>query len=114
MALPFPEDGFDAAVMALVIFLFLIRSRQSPRWFGLEALVALLAHAWDMLRGGSPTDPLWEELRMMGIEQTFPPSPDASRIEVLHDLWINAGLEAVETREITGRCGHFQTSMTSG
>jgi hypothetical protein len=30
-----------------------------------------------------------------------PPSADASRIDVLRGLWTDAGLEAVETREIT-------------
>jgi ubiquinone/menaquinone biosynthesis C-methylase UbiE len=101
-ALPFPEDSFDAAVMALVIFFVPDPTKAVAKMVqvvGSGGIVA--AYAWDMLKGGSPTDPLWEELRMMGIEQTFPPSPDASSIEVLQDLWINAGLEAVETREIT-------------
>jgi hypothetical protein len=31
----------------------------------------------------------------------LPPSPEASRIERLRELWTGAGLEAVETREIT-------------
>jgi hypothetical protein len=31
----------------------------------------------------------------------LPPSPDASRIDALRDLWSGAGLEAVETRVIT-------------
>jgi hypothetical protein len=30
----------------------------------------------------------------------MPPSADASRMQVLHELWSGAGLEAVETREI--------------
>jgi hypothetical protein len=54
-----------------------------------------------MLGGGSPTDPLWEALQAMGVKQTLPPSPEASRMNALHDLWIDAGLEAVETKEIT-------------
>ena len=37
----------------------------------------------------------------MGLKPPLPPSFDVSRIEALRDLWANAGLEAVETREIT-------------
>ena len=101
MALPFPDGGFDAAVMALVIFFVPDPAKavaEMARVVGPGGTVA--AYAWDMLRGGSPTDPLWEAVRMMGIEQTLPPSADASRREVLYDLWINAGFESVETREI--------------
>jgi ubiquinone/menaquinone biosynthesis C-methylase UbiE len=101
MALPFPYGKFDAAIMALVIFFVPDPAKavaEMARVVSPGGTVA--AYAWDMLRGGSPTDPVWDGLRMMGVEQTLPPSADASRREVLHDLWINAGLEDVETREI--------------
>jgi ubiquinone/menaquinone biosynthesis C-methylase UbiE len=101
-ALPFPEGRFDAAIMTLVIFFVPDPAKavaEMVRVVGPGATVA--AYAWDMLRGGSPTDPLWEGLRTMGVKQTLPPSPEASRIENLRDLWTNAGLEAVETRQIT-------------
>ena len=38
-------------------------------------------------------------MRALGV--TLPPSPGASRMEALRDLWTGAGLDAVETREIT-------------
>jgi hypothetical protein len=37
----------------------------------------------------------------MGIAPLLPPSPGAARIEALRELWTGAGLDAVETREIT-------------
>jgi hypothetical protein len=40
-------------------------------------------------------------MRGLGIEVPVPPSPGASRMDALRDLWAEAGLEAVETREIT-------------
>jgi hypothetical protein len=40
-------------------------------------------------------------MQTMSLKPPFPPSFEASRMETLRDLWVNAGLEAVETREIT-------------
>jgi ubiquinone/menaquinone biosynthesis C-methylase UbiE len=102
MALPFPDGRFDAAVMALVIFFVPDPAKavaEMARIVSPGGTVA--AYAWDMLRGGSPSDPVWEGLRVMGVEQTLPPSANASRGEALYDLWIKAGLEGVETQEIT-------------
>jgi len=59
------------------------------------------AYAWDMLGGGFPLEPLRVELRAFGLQPPQPPSADASRIDALRDLWTGAGLEAVETREIS-------------
>jgi ubiquinone/menaquinone biosynthesis C-methylase UbiE len=101
-ALPFPDGSFDVAVMTLVIFFVPDPTKaiaEMVRVVGPGGTVA--AYAWDMLGGGSPTDPIWEGLQAMGVQQTLPPSPEASRMEALHDFWIDAGLEAVETKEIT-------------
>jgi hypothetical protein len=58
------------------------------------------SYIWDMLGGGSPTDPIHAEMRAMGVTPPSPPSLEASRMEVLLDLWASAGLTAIETREI--------------
>jgi hypothetical protein len=58
---------------------------------------------WDMLGGGFPLDPILVEMRAMDLAPPRPPQLDASRREVMHDLWTRAGLEAVDTREITVR-----------
>ena len=55
----------------------------------------------DMLDGGFPLDPIYSEIQAMGIVSTRPPRMDASRMKALRDLWIGAGLEDVQTREIT-------------
>jgi hypothetical protein len=54
-----------------------------------------------MFGGGFPYEALQVEMRAMGVPVAVPPSPDASRIEAMRDLWTSAGLAAVETREIT-------------
>jgi SAM-dependent methyltransferase len=102
MALPFPDDTFDAAVMPLVIFFVPVPAKgvaEMARVVCAGGIVA--AYGWDMLGGGFPYDALWSEMRAMGIAVPQPPSPDASRIDTLRDLWTGANLEAIETREIT-------------
>ena len=58
-------------------------------------------YIWDMLDGGFPLAPILVEMRAMGLTPPRPPRMDASRMETLRDLWTGAGIEAVETREIT-------------
>ncbi len=102
MAQPFPDDSFDVAVMPLVIFFVPDPAR------GVAEMVRVVcpggivtAYAWDMEGGGFPYEALHDEMRGMGVSVPTPPSPNASRIDVLQDLWTGAGLELVETREIT-------------
>jgi len=101
MALPFPDDRFDAAIMALVIFFVPDPAKgvaEMVRVVGPGGSVA--AYAWDVLGGGHPGGPIQAEMRTMGLTPLLPPSAGASRIETLRELWTGAGLEAVETREI--------------
>jgi ubiquinone/menaquinone biosynthesis C-methylase UbiE len=104
MALPFPAGRFDAAVMALVI-IFVPEPAK-----GIAELVRVVrpggtvaTYMWDMLGGGFPLDPVLVEMRAMGLAPPRPPQMQASRLEALRGLWTEAGLEAVETREITVR-----------
>jgi ubiquinone/menaquinone biosynthesis C-methylase UbiE len=104
MALPFPENRFDAAVMALVIFFVPEPAKgvaEMARVVSPGGLVA--AYAWDMEGGGFPFEPIHAELRAQGIMPPGAPSANASRIDVLRELWTGTGLESVETREITVR-----------
>lgn len=101
MALPFDAKRFDAAVMALVIF-FVPRPEK-----GVAEMVRVVkpggliaAYAWDMLGGGFPHEPVLAEMRAMGSKTVAPPSVEASRIEAMRGLWRDAGLEAIETRQI--------------
>ena len=102
MALPFSDDRFDAAVMALVIFFVPDPAK------GVAEMVRVVcpggtvaAYAWDILGGGFPLEPIRVEMRAMGLKPVQPPSVDASSMEALRTLWAGAGLAGVETREIT-------------
>ncbi len=102
MALPFPDDSVDVAVMPLVLFFVpdpATGVAEMARVVASGGTVA--AYLWDMLGGGFPYAAVQAELRAMGAEVPAPPSPDASRLDVLHALWSEAGLVDVETHELT-------------
>jgi SAM-dependent methyltransferase len=102
MALPFPENTFDVAAMALVIFFITdpvkaaAEMRRVVRPGGIVA-----SYCWDMLGGGFPQESIQAEMRAMGIPTVPIPSAEASRMETLRDLWMGTGISSVETREIT-------------
>jgi SAM-dependent methyltransferase len=101
MALPFADDAFDVAVMPLVIFFVPepgVGVSEMARVACPGGLVT--AYSWDMEGGGFPYQTLHDEMRGLGVEVPVPPHSEASRLDVLSNLWIGAGLEAVETREI--------------
>jgi SAM-dependent methyltransferase len=101
MALPFPDDTFDAAVMPLVIFFVPDPARgvaEMARAVCPGGIVT--AYAWDMVGGGFPYESLQVEMRGLGVAVPVPPSPDASRIDAMREFWTGAGLDGVETREI--------------
>ena len=102
--LPFTDASFDAAVMALVIFFV----PEPPAGVAEMARVTrpgglVSAYAWDIMGGGFPWEAFWAEQRGLGLTPRLPPSPEASRIGTMRDLWRGAGLTGVETREITVR-----------
>jgi ubiquinone/menaquinone biosynthesis C-methylase UbiE len=102
MALPFDNDHFDAAAMALVIFFVSEPARGVAEMVRVVRPGGLVtAYVWDIPGGGSPTEVFFSELPEVGIEAPLPPQTNASRIDVLHELRTAAGLEAVETRTIT-------------
>lgn len=102
MALPFPANRFDAAIMALVLVFVPDPAK------GVEEMVRVVrpggtvaTYMWDMLGGGFPLDLIHTEAKAMGLTPPRPPQMGASRMDALRDLWTNAGLADVETREIT-------------
>ena len=104
MALPFPDDTFDAAVMPLVIFFVPDPARGVAEMARVVCPGGVVtAYAWDMEGGGFPYEALHDEMRGLGVAVPTPPNPDASRVDALRELWTGAGLDSVETREIAVR-----------
>ena len=102
MALPFPDDAFDLAVMPLVIF-FVPEPAQGVA--EMARVVApggtVAAYAWDMEGGGFPYQRVNETLGAVGRAVPMPPSVSSSRLDTLSDLWVAAGLRDIHTRVIT-------------
>ncbi len=102
MALPFANDAVDVAVMPLVIFFVPEPARgvaelaRVTRPGGIAA-----AYAWDMEGGGFPYQTVQDEIRALGLSVPVPPSREASRLDVMRELWLGAGLEDVDTCAIT-------------
>jgi ubiquinone/menaquinone biosynthesis C-methylase UbiE len=102
MALPFSDTTFDVATMALVLFFVPEPAK------GVAEMVRVVrpggmiaAYSWDILRGGFPLEPIWDEMRGLGVTPRHPPSVSTSRMEEMRKLWTGAGLDAVEAKEIT-------------
>lgn len=102
MALPFEARTLDAAVMPLVIFFVTDPAKgvaEMARVVRDGGIVS--AYAWDMAGGGFPYAVLMTELRGLGVAVPEAPSPGASRLDTLCELWAGAGLTAIDTHVIT-------------
>jgi ubiquinone/menaquinone biosynthesis C-methylase UbiE len=102
MALPYPDNSIDVAVMPLVIFFVpdpVKGVSEMKRVVCPGGIVS--AYSWDMIGGGFPYEVLHDEMRTMGVMPATAPSLDASRIDVMQELWANAGMDTIETRAIT-------------
>lgn len=106
-ALPFADNGFDVAAMALVIAFVpdpakamaeLTRVVQPGGW--------IAAYMWDLPAGGSPNGPITSAMQSMGMTYAMPPSVAFSQRDNLHALWNQAGLAAIETRAIQVPVGY--------
>jgi SAM-dependent methyltransferase len=100
-ALPFADDSFDAATMALVISFVpdpakavaeMVRVVRPGGW--------VATYMWDLPGDGAPLALATAALKSLGETPPSPPSPHASRLDAMQDLWKAARLEAVDTRVI--------------
>jgi SAM-dependent methyltransferase len=99
-ALPLPDACVDAAVMALVLF-FVPQPAQGLRELARVVrpggLVA--AYHWDMAGGGFPLQPIIDAAKAEGFESQAPQSTWAAALQASEDLWRDAGLAEVGTRQ---------------
>ncbi|MGH6725934.1 MAG: class I SAM-dependent methyltransferase [Pseudolabrys sp.] len=101
MALPFADNRFDVATMALAIFFVPQPEKgvaEMARTVKPGGIVS--SYTWDMPGGGFPIESFRTQMRAMGLKPFGPPHEEASRMDVLGELWAGAGLENIETKEI--------------
>ena len=99
-ALPFDDDRFDAAVMALAINLIPDPAKavaEMARVVRPEGLVA--TYMWDINGGGFTMEPIREVLSEMGTETPFF-GAEFTEQDRMCELWETGGLEAVVVRQI--------------
>jgi ubiquinone/menaquinone biosynthesis C-methylase UbiE len=100
-ALPFDDNSFDAASMALVITFVpdpLKAAAEMARVVKPGGLVA--TYMWDIPAGGIPSEPISAAMKSLGIDAPNPPGVEASRRENMDAVWRKAGLQSVETEVI--------------
>jgi SAM-dependent methyltransferase len=100
-ALPFGDDRFDVAVMALVITFLsdpgkavseMARVVRPGGWVG--------TYMWDVPGGGTPVHPIYVAMESLGMPSPRPPGAEVSRRDAMQALWKDAGLESIETQVI--------------
>src|ERR1043166_6306050 len=100
-ALPFCDDRFDVAVMALVVTYLsdpgkavseMARVVRPGGW--------VAAYMWDIPGAGSPVHPIYVAMESLGLPAPRPPSAAVSRHATMRALWEDARLESSESRVV--------------
>ena len=79
--LPFSDNSFDVAVMALVIHFVPDPAKAvAEMWRVLRPSGTAAAYVWDYKNAGSPTAPLAAAMRVMGLSSPTPPSPQVTSV----------------------------------
>ncbi len=100
-ALRFSDRAFDVATMALVISFLPNPAKAVAEMTRVVRPGGTVAtYMWDFEAGGAPVHAVYEAVKSLGGSSALPPNTAASRREVMQELFVTAGLEAVETRVI--------------
>jgi len=98
-ALPFENDSFDAALMALVISFVPDPARAVAEMARVARPGGCVAtYMWDIPNGGLPFAPLYRAGKSLGLTTPAAANPLVSRREALEQFWQQAGLADIETQ----------------
>ena len=98
--LPYDDDAFDAATMALVInFVPDPDKAVSEMARVVKSGGSVSTYIWDMAGGGFTMEPVREALKQMGIGPSMP-GADITTMTNLRGAWERAGLNDVDTTRI--------------
>jgi ubiquinone/menaquinone biosynthesis C-methylase UbiE len=107
-ALPFPDNSFDAASMALVI-VFVLDPVKAARELNRVVRPGGIAatYMWEF-PGGFPFTPVALAMKDLGLTPPQRPNVEASTRDAMRAIWENAGFAALETAVIRIRV-HFSS-----
>jgi ubiquinone/menaquinone biosynthesis C-methylase UbiE len=106
-ALPFAENSFDAASMALVIAFVpdpVKAASEMARVVKPGGIVA--TYMWDFDGGRSPLEPLQAAMSSLNIPIMQRSSSQASQLNEMRAIWEKAGLQSLETQVIRIRIAY--------
>jgi ubiquinone/menaquinone biosynthesis C-methylase UbiE len=99
-ALPFADNSFDAAAMALVITFIPDPAKAVAEMARVVRPGGFIAtYMWDIAGGGLPLAPVGRAFKAMGKDYARV-SETASNRDAMQAFWHGAGLQAIETRVI--------------
>ncbi len=100
-SLPFPDNSFDAASMALVITFIpdpVKAAKEMARVVKPGGWVA--TYMWDVPGGGFPIRPIAEAARSLGLGEPVRPNVNASRRDDMRAIWQQAGITSLDMQVI--------------
>jgi ubiquinone/menaquinone biosynthesis C-methylase UbiE len=99
--LPFENQSFDVAAMALVISFIPDPAKAVAEMARVVKAGGWVAtYMWDFSIGGPPLNQIYHALQAIGIEPPLPQNHAAATPSALRALWSKAGLQGIETRHI--------------
>jgi ubiquinone/menaquinone biosynthesis C-methylase UbiE len=105
-ALPFPENSFDAAIMALALVFIPDPAKAASEMRRVVRPGGIVAtYMWEF-PDGFPPAPLAKAMQSLGFTPPQRPSVEASSRDAMRAIWERAGLTSVETSVIRIRV-HF-------
>jgi SAM-dependent methyltransferase len=97
-SLPFPDNSFDAASMALVITFIPDAQKAANEMARVVKPGGVIAtYMWDFDNRGIPHAPIGVAMKSLGMVLPNPPYRDNSRRDRMQVIWERAGLTAVAT-----------------
>lgn len=100
-ALPFDDDSFDVAIMALVLSFLPEPAKAVAEMTRVVRPGGWVAtYMWDLPAGGAPVTPVYEAMEALGSPSPRPPRPNDSTQDAMRAFWENCGLQSIETRVI--------------
>ncbi len=105
ISLPFGDDEFDVAVMALVIQYIADRATAMAE---IQRVVrqggTIAAYVWNGPDEGHPQQPLIDALESVGIGRRRTPGDQVRRMSALIDVFDGSGLEDIDSRPLEFQC----------